>query len=64
MSDLYIKPTHFVQVVENAINMAYRTNLERWNRLMDFYESRYLNPDAPEKNNWKLPGYNPIVRGQ
>jgi len=45
----------FRQVVEKALNMVYNPddNIRnaKWNRIYDWYEARYLNPDSPERNN-------------
>lgn len=54
---LHINPVHFVQVVENALTYSYHEGLwsddyTRWDRIYDFYEYRYLNPDSPEKQSW------------
>jgi len=43
---------YFVQVVENALYVAFqKDDLTQWDRIHRFYEKRYLNPDSPEKHN-------------
>lgn len=46
---LHKNPTKFIQVVENALDSAYFEDQDRWNKIYDFYEARYLNPDSPYK---------------
>lgn len=47
---LHNNPTHFVQIVENALdNVYYNDTYEEWCRIHDFYTIRYLNPDSKEK---------------
>ena len=51
-------PEHFVQVIENALYVAYKLDtLDRWNRVYDFYERRYLNPNSPYKKALHLYGH-------
>jgi hypothetical protein len=55
---LHNDPTRFVQIVENALELSYRKNESvLWTRIHDFYTLRYLNPDSPEKRNFKLFGW-------
>ncbi len=55
---LHKNPTKFIQVVENALDAIYREDEDRWNKVYDFYEARYLNPDSPYKkaldNAWQV----------
>ena len=46
MTTLHKNPIYFVQVVENALNFIYKKDEARWNKIYDFYEKRYLNPDS------------------
>jgi len=46
---LHKNPTKFIQVVENALDAIYLEDEDKWNRIYDFYEARYLNPDSPYK---------------
>lgn len=55
---IHINPVHFIQVVENALNEAYYTDMDRWNKIYDFYQNRYLNTDSLEKHNLKYRYYN------
>jgi hypothetical protein len=49
---------HFVQVVENALCIAYdKDDQTQWERIHLFYEKRYLNPNSPEKPNLWAHGY-------
>lgn len=50
---LHKNPTKFIQVVENALDAIYREDEDRWNKVYDFYEARYLNPDSPYKEAFK-----------
>jgi hypothetical protein len=43
---LHKNPIHFVQVVENALDFICEKDEVRWNKVYDFYEKRYLNPDS------------------
>jgi hypothetical protein len=47
---LHKNPIHFVQVVENALDFIYEKDEVRWNKVYDFYEKRYLNPDSDPLN--------------
>jgi hypothetical protein len=48
---LHSNPEKFIQVVENALCfLFYNDRIMEWDRLYDFYEKRYLNPDSPEKH--------------
>jgi hypothetical protein len=53
---LHDNPTRFVQVVENALDIVWKDELV-WMRIHDFYTQRYLNPDSPEKRNFKQFGW-------
>lgn len=48
---LHKSPTKFIQVVENALDAVYYEDegSPTWDRIYDFYEARYLNPDSPYK---------------
>jgi hypothetical protein len=50
---LHKNPTKFIQVVENALDAIYREDEDRWSKVYDFYEARYLNPDSPYKEAFK-----------
>lgn len=48
---LHKNPTKFIQIVENALDATYCEDegSATWDRIYDFYEARYLNPDSPYK---------------
>lgn len=51
MRKLHKNPIHFVQVIENALEYAYQwEDKVRWNKIYNFYEKRYLNPDSLYKS--------------
>jgi hypothetical protein len=58
---LHDKPSRFVQVVENALDLAWK-NEPVWERVHDFYTQRYLNQDSPEKANLHLYGWDTRLR--
>lgn len=57
-SKIHEQPIHFVQVVENALQAAFNLSdqEERWAKIHQFYERRYLNPDSPWKQYRQLYG--------
>ena len=57
MTTLHKNPIHFVQVVENALHFIYEKDMIRWNKVYDFYEKRYLNPDSLYKESICRYGY-------